>query len=84
MSKTITGNQLLDLIAEGMKDETDLVGTIAIGDELKKIITEVLRTKGINPETIIQNDIQKALRDSFEDFENDRVWLVRFLSELLK
>tara|TARA_R110000823_G_C15531714_1_gene456931 strand:- start:41 stop:214 length:174 start_codon:yes stop_codon:yes gene_type:complete len=57
MSKTITGNQLLDLIAEGMKDETDLVGTIAIGDELKKIITEVLRTKGINPETIIQNDI---------------------------
>jgi|TARA_R110000851_G_scaffold271654_1_gene424294 hypothetical protein len=57
MSKTITGNQLLDLIAEGMKDETDLVQPIAIGDELKKIITEVLRTKGINPETIIQNDI---------------------------
>ena len=38
MSKTITGNQLLDLIAEGMKDETDLVQPIAIGDELKKII----------------------------------------------
>ena len=44
MSKTITGNQLLDLIAEGMKDETDLVGTIAIGEQKESTLKLLFKT----------------------------------------
>ena len=56
MKTKITGQELQELIAEALQEETEL-SSIAIGAELKEIIKEVLTGKGILAETLIENDI---------------------------